>query len=301
MKIINIFYSIFFLASLHTINSHGALNNSFDTQDINSFTLCIKSDLWPYSEKLDNLIKTDSIQQIKEFFKTHPKLINQNICPDTPFPPLVHCLSYRKTSEQDLCDTVQTLIDCGANVNQAPNWIPHGNNYLPIIIAANHHTSDRLLTILLNHGAPANTQDIRGTLLQHLIDHACRLQIYIGNNEHPFTLLNQNKKVLPLIQKALEYGADPYRTNNLDKNAFDTLKRYKEQFQHYWKDYCYHAWRGTINHNNKTEYLNLLNQIESLLETKYLKPTQITKTDKKVHLTYNLVSSDFRFEPYDNQ
>jgi hypothetical protein len=34
--------------------------------------------------------------------------------------------------------------------------------------------------------------------------------------------------------------------------------------------------------------LDLLNEAETLLKTKYLKPTKITKTDKRVHLTYEL-------------
>jgi hypothetical protein len=288
MKLLKTHYATIFLASLYTISSYGGMS----ILDKATVERCSQT-LWPHAQELHQLIKSGSSEELKTVFKAQPALINRNISPEHPLTPLSQCLSYRQTSEHDLCNIVQTLIDCGADVNTQPNWIPHGQKYLPIMIATKEHSSARLLEILFSHGADSNAKNSRGTILHHLIYQACGLKVFIGDNEHPFTTLNQNKKFLALIQKALEYGADPYLKNSHGKDSFDALNDHRNNSEYYWKDYCFRAWRGTINHNAKTEYLEFLNQIESLLKVKYLKPTKIIKTDTHVHLTYT-------FQPLEN-
>lgn len=267
MKTINIFYSIFFFINAYTINLHSS--QLFNAK----FIAKIESSSWPQAEQLDSLLRKGSKEEIKNFFKIYPTLINRNISPRCPLVPLAHCLSYRETSEQDLCNTVQTLIDCGANVNNAPKWVSYGDRYLPIIIAAKNHLSARLLQILFTHGASCNARDDRRTVLQHIL---CRITVTL------------DKKLLPLLDKALQYGANPFLNNTDGKNCFDIVHEIKKSFTS--QEGAFHN-----NHeleNNDFNNLKLLNKITLLLETNYLKLEEITETATRVHLKYNLKSSD---------
>ena len=268
MKIANIFYAIIFFISTCTINSYGALNQSQ-----------VASSNGSHAQELHQLIKNGSSEKLKIFFKEHPELINVSISDEYPFPPLSHYLCYwpLHVSEQDLCDTVQMLIDFGAGVNPLPNYALKKDNWsLPIMQAIENHKSVRLLEILFSHGASCNAQDQNGTILQQFIHRT----------------FCENEKLLLLVQKTLQYGANPYLKSK-DKNCFDVIK--------YYRDYCVHWSRrfqctDCDNHNNYINNLALINKIESLLKTHYLKPTEITKTATKFHLTYTFHINEHKAE-----
>ena len=273
MKIANIFYAAIFFASMYTINSYGALTTSQ-----------VISSTWPHAQELHQLIKSGSSEKLKIFFKKHPELINVSISDQYPHPPLSHYLCYRPscTSEQDICNTIQMLIDLGADVNTIPASELKSNDWHPaIMIATLFYKSVRLLEILFSHSAMCNAQDKNGTILQHLIR---RMAVMA------------DKHFLLLIEKALQYGADPYFKstslyfeNTQKVDCFDVIKKNKEDFSCNIRAYNNHdpdCILGRSDYKNACRTLKYLEQAEKLLKIKYIAPIKIIKTHTKIHLTY---------------
>jgi hypothetical protein len=259
MKLLKIHYVAIFLASLYTINSYSAAYQSgslFTKSDWDQFI----STRWPHAQKVHQVIRKGSIEELGTFFKENSSLIKEYVSLDYFNFPLAHCIVYRQTkSDQDLCDAVQTLINCGADVNDGPRWVPDANDYLPIVLAVQKRTSTRLLDILFSHGARI-PYSVSESLLHSLI-------VRIKEELNP--------KLLDLMKIVLEQGDNPLIKNRQGHTCFELIHKYRNYTLYYSLSYMSKA-------------LGLLNEAETLLKTKYLKPTKITKTDKRVHLTYEL-------------
>jgi len=261
MKLLKIYYATIFLASLYTINSYSAMHQSGSLFSKSNWERFI-STRWPdaQTQKVDQVIRNGSIEELGTFFKENPSLIKEYVSWDYFNFPLAHCIVYRQTkSDQDLCNAVQTLINCGADVNDGPHWVPSSNDYLPIVLAVQKRTSTSLLNILFNHGARI-PYSVSESLLHCLIDRI--------KNE-------TDQKLLALMEIVLVHGDNPLIKNRQGHTCFELIHKYRNYTLYY-----------SLPAMSKA--LDLLNKAETLLKTKYLKPTKIIKTDKSIHLKYVL-------------
>lgn len=222
---------------------------------------------------LHQCIQHGPVDELKTFFQENNYLINKPLDDKNP-PPLSYCIHYRHSkTEQDMCDAVQALIDCGAKVNKAKSWNfsqDNPNAYLPIMLWARIGNSIKLLEILLQNGADINQSDNDGTVLQHLIYRVKR---------------TANKDFLPLIDAAIREGADPLKKiNDNNKNCFEIINDFKEwQIEPVKLPYGLESYKLVSKEINPT-IPDLMAQIEMLFEKPRLRV--MTKMGTKVHLTY---------------
>ena len=164
------------------------------------------------SEKIYNLLTNGSLDELKDFFTKHSDLLNQPVSSSHPSFPLNYCL-WRNKSDQDTCEAIQIIIDCGANIYATLPAHIDKNTYVPLFIWAMSMHSTNILDILVKNGANINQTDRHGTVLHKLIYYRSKIP--------------DSEAFLKLVKRSLEHGADPNLKASIGGNCFNIINLMK--------------------------------------------------------------------------
>ena len=191
MRLLKTFYSMSFFIGLCSLNLY-AMNLD--------------------SEQIYNLLINGKLDELKDFFTKRPDLLNKPVSAARPSFPLNYCL-WRNKSEQDTCEAIQIIIDCGANMHATLPDHVEKNTYVPLFVWAMSMHSTDILDVLVKNGADINQKDRHGAIIHKLI--------YYRSKTSDLELF------LKLVKRTLEHGADPGLTSHLGVNCLSLLNLIK--------------------------------------------------------------------------
>ena len=164
------------------------------------------------SEQMYSLLTNGSLDELKDFFTKNPDLVNRPVSITRPSFPLNYCL-WRKKSEQDTCEAIQIIIDCGANIQATLSGHVDKNTYVPLFVwALSMHSTD-ILDVLVQNGADINQTDRHGTVLHKLIYYRSKIP--------------DSEAFLKLVKRSLEHGADPNLKASIGGNCLNIINLMK--------------------------------------------------------------------------